>query len=286
MTTQTSDWNPPKNIKDLYEATDGNQFSGINRPTAGARVTKALDQGDCPVQLYSLATPNGQKVSILFEELIESGCQFAYDAFLINIGEGEQFTSGFTELNPNGRIPTCLDRNEGNPIRLFESGSIALYFAEKYNRFIPSDPGRKAEMMNWVFWQMGSQGPMSGQFGHFFVYAPGSKHETREYGTARYGMEAQRLCDVLDQALAGKDYLLGDEFSLADIMAFPWFHQLQTSYNHASGINAAEFLSVSQYENAGRWSRNLLQRPGFQRGLQVCSWTQKDKGTKPWLTEK
>jgi len=281
----TNDWAPPAKIEDLYQVTDGNQFSGINRPTAGARTQKALPSGKAPIQLYSLATPNGQKISILFEELIEQGCDCNYDAFLINIGEGEQFTSGFTSVNPNSKIPACIDRNGpgGTPIHLFESGSMCLYFAEKFDRFIPADPTRKAEMMNWIFWQMGSQGPMSGQFGHFFVYAPAKKKETRDYGTARYGMETQRLCDVLNQALEGKRYLLGDEFSLADIIVYPWFLQMRLGYPHPSGTKANEFLSIDQYKHAIRWSDELAKRPGVIRGLQVCGWTNRELGTKPWL---
>ena len=279
------EWIPPKKIEELFAATSGNSFSGINRPTSGAREEKELSKGSAPVQLYSLATPNGIKVSILFEELEEAGTGFSYDAFLINIGQGDQFTSGFTEVNPNGKIPACVDTDGpgGKTVHLFESGSICLYFAEKYNKFIPTDPIAKAEMMNWVFWQMGSQGPMSGQFGHFFVYAPKDKLETRSYGTARYGMEAQRLCDVLDKALEGKDYLVGNELTLADIICFPWFRQLQVGYPHSSGLKAAEFLTIEKYNNALRWAEKLEQRPGFARGIQVCGWEKPELGTKPWL---
>ncbi|MBQ49341.1 MAG: glutathione-dependent disulfide-bond oxidoreductase [Zetaproteobacteria bacterium] len=278
-------WQPPATIQDLYEATSGNQFSGINRPTAGARTEGKLPEGDAPVQLYSLATPNGIKVSILFEELEEAGCDFSYDAHLINIGQGDQFLSGFVDVNPNSRIPACVDQQgpEGQSINLFESGSICLYFAEKYDKFLGQTPGDKPSIMNWVFWQMGSQGPMSGQFGHFFVYAPKDKCETRDYGSARYGMEVQRLCDVLDKHLAGRKYLVGDQYSLADIMVFPWFYQMMRGYPHESGIKANEFLDVSQYRNAVAWSENIQQRPAVQRGLTVCG--SKDKGAKPWLSK-
>lgn len=283
--TDTQDWQPPQKIETLFEATGGNAFSGINRPTSGAREEKMLDVGDAPVQLYSLATPNGIKVSVLFEELIEAGCDFSYDAHLINIGQGDQFSSGFTEINPNGKIPACLDRDSlnGEEVALFESGSICLYFAEKYQRFIPSDPTLKAKMYNWIFWQMGSQGPMTGQFGHFFVYAPSNKHETREYGTARYGMETQRLCDVLDKALDQKEFLVGDELSLADLIVFPWFRQLKIGYPHDSGVRANDFLSIEKYRHAVAWSERLEARPGVERGIQVCDWKNPELGTKPWL---
>ncbi len=285
--TKSIEWVPPMKIEDLYTATDGNQFANINRPDSGPRETKELPEGEAPIQLYSLATPNGQKVSILLEELLEAGCDCSYDAYLINIGIGEQFTSGFTALNPNSKIPTVLDKNgpHGQRTRLFESGSICLYFAQKFNKFIPHDPDLHAEMMNWIFWQMGSQGPMSGQYGHFFVYAPAEKCETRDYGTTRYGMETQRLCDVLDKALVGKSYILGKEISLADIMIWPWFYQMQTGYIHNSGRKAYDFLGIDKYQEALAWSERLLKRPGFQRGKEVCSWTKKDLGTKPWLNK-
>lgn len=279
------EWTPPKRIDDLYKSTDGNTFSNINRPVAGARVDKPLPRGEAPVQLYSLATPNGKKVSILFEELIEAGCNLNYDAFLINIGEGEQFTSGFVEINPNSKIPACIDYNgaKRNPISLFESGSICLYFAEKFDKFIPKDPALKAEMLNWIFWQMGSQGPMTGQFGHFFVYAPEDKAETRDYAVARYGMETQRICDLLNITLSKRKYIIGNEISLADIMIFPWFHQLLIGYPHKSGLRAKEFLNMPKYKSAIAWCESLAIRPGFDRGMQVCDWTKIEYGTKPWL---
>ena len=277
-------WQPPARIEDLFSAAEGNQFSSINRPTAGARDEKQLPSGQAPIQLYSLNTPNGQKVGILLEELLETGCQADYDAFLINIGEGEQFSAGFVAVNPNSKIPACLHRNPntGTEIRLFESGSICLYFGEFFQKFIPSKLEERAEMMNWIFWQMGSQGPFSGQFGHFFVYAPENQTETRSYGTARYGMEVQRLCDLLDQALEDRSYLVGDQYTLADIMILPWFLQMRRGYPHASGIKANEFLSIDRYKHAIRWCDRLLERPAVNRGLEVCSWSQREKGTKPW----
>ena len=280
----SKDWTPCKTIKDLYSATSGNNFSGINRPEAGARRNEELARGEQPIQLYSLATPNGQKASILLEELLEAGCPADYDAHYIDILNEDQFSSGFVKINPNIKIPSAVHQNsDGLDVPLFESASICLYFAELFDQFIPKDAFQRAQMMNWIFWQMGSQGPMTGQFGHFFVYAPADKHEARDYGTARYGMEAQRLCHVLDQSLAGKTFLLGDEFSLADIVVFPWYQTLRVGYKHSSGIAAHDFLDIPQYKSAELWAERMLKRPGVQRGLQVCSWEQKEKGTKPWL---
>mmetsp|Transcript_15485 Transcript_15485/g.34171 ORF Transcript_15485/g.34171 Transcript_15485/m.34171 type:complete len:327 (-) Transcript_15485:1188-2168(-) len=310
-------WKPPSSIDELYAAAAGNKWSSINRPTAGARDDIQLPDGPAPLQLHSLFTPNGQKVSILLEEL---GVE--YDAYTINIGKGEQFSSGFTALNPNGKIPALMDKEgpDGQPISLFESGSIVMYLAEKYKRFIPENPRLRAEVLNWVFWQMGNQGPMAGNFGHFFVYAPGDKFESRDYGAARYGihytlymlssiatanlsicllspspsllfaatapshsllgMETQRLCDVLDKALAGKTYLVGEEYTIADIMCYPWFRQLQTGYKHDCGVDAKQFLNVDQYSNCVAWAERIGARPQVQRGLQVCHWNGQGK---PWL---
>ncbi len=283
----TDIWQPPTKIEELYAANSGHAFSSINRPTAGARTEAELPAGHAAIQLYSLGTPNGQKISILLEELLDLGLPADYDAHFIDIGKGEQFTSGFTAVNPNGKIPACLDRKGpgGRTIRLFESGSMCLYFAQKFAAFIPEDAALKAEMMNWIFWQMGSQGPMTGQFGHFFVYAPANQLQTRDYGTSRYGMEVQRLCDVLDKALADRDFLLGEAYSLADIMIYPWFAQVMNGYIHTSGVRAAEFLSVDRYTHAQRWAHSIGQRPAVQRGMQVCSWSLREKGTKPWLKD-
>lgn len=205
---------------------------------------------------------------------------------MINIGTGEQFTSGFVGVNPNSKIPAAVDRDGpgGQPISLFESGSIVLYFAEKFQKFLPIDARLKAEAMNWVMWQMGGQGPMTGNFGHFMVYAPADKVETRNYGVARYGMEVQRLCSVLDRHLAGRTYMVGEEYSVADIMIYPWFHQLLTGYQHSSGASAADFLSASQYTNAAAWAQRISERPAVQRGMTVCKWGATT--AKPWLEEK
>ena len=218
---------------------------------------------------------------------MEAGCAAEYDAHYVDILNEDQFTSGFVELNPNSKIPTALDKKgpSDQKVPLFESASICLYFAEKFNKFIPSSSTERTAMMNWVFWQMGSQGPMTGQFGHFFVYAPGDQHQTRAYGVSRYGMEAQRLCDVLDKSLEGRDFLVGDQYSLADIIVFPWFHQLRSGYEHSSGIAAKEFLNIEQYKSASAWADRILARPAVQRGLRVCSWKEKEKGTKPWLND-
>jgi GST-like protein len=275
-------WTPTENIEELYKmnATGGNQFASTNAPTAGARDTIELPVGKAPIQFYSLATPNGQKPGILLEEL-----GVDYDAHVIGLS-GAQFSGGFTGVNPNSKIPAAVDMEgpDGKPINLFESGAIVLYFAEKYGKFIPSDPRLKAEVMNWVFWQMGGQGPMAGNFGHFFVYAPDDKVETRNYGVTRYGMETQRMCDVLDKHLAGKTYMVGEEYTIADIMCYPWFRQLQVGYPHKSGIKANEFLNIDKYTNAVAWANRIWERPAVKRGVTVCGWT--EDGPKPWLKEK
>lgn len=201
---------------------------------------------------------------------------------VIQISKGDQFTSGFVAVNPNSKIPAAIDREgaNGTPVRLFESASILQYFAEKHGKFIPSDPERRAECFNWVYWQMGGFGPMCGQFGHFFVYAPPEMLQARSYGVARYGMEVQRLCSVLDKHLDGREFILDDEYSIADMVIFPWFHCLMKYYKHASGVNAYEFLNLEQYQNIMAWVERLLERPAVQRGLTVCGW---DGVGKPWL---
>lgn len=273
-------WNPPEKIEELFAATAGNKFASINSPVAGARVEKDLPVGEASVQLYSLGTPNGQKVSILFEEL-----GIDYDAHIISLS-GDQFQSGFVKINPNSKIPAAVDLNgpDDKPLNLFESASIVLYFAEKYNRFIPSNPRLKAECMNWIFWQMGGLGPMCGNYGHFMVYAPDDKVETRNYGVARYGMEVQRLCSVLDQHLEGKSYLVGDEYTIADIICYPWFRQLTVGYKHSSGIAANSFLTIEKYKNAMAWCDRISERPAVKRGLSVCPFYGGE--AKPWLSEK
>jgi len=234
-----------------------------------------LPPGSASLQLYSLGTPNGIKVSIILEEL-----GVDYDAHVVNIGKGEQFQSGFVHSNPNSKIPALLDREgPGGPIHVWESASIVYYLAQKFGKFLPSDPRLQAEIRNWAFWQMGGQGPMTGNFGHFFVYAPPHQIQARDYGVARYGMEVQRLCDVLDKHLAGKTYIVGEQYTIADIIIFPWFHALRIGYKHTSGITAAEFLSVSSYHNANAWADRILARPAVQRGVTVCT----NGLGKPWL---
>jgi GST-like protein len=215
MSETTVSWTPPAKVEELFAGAAGNKFAGINQPTSGAREDKPLERGPAPFQLYSIGTPNGQKVSIMLEELQELGlCD--YDAHVIGLG-GAQFGSGFVGVNPNSKIPAAVDYDtpDGQPLNLFESGSIVLYLAEKYKKFLSADFRLRAETLNWAFWQMAGQGPMTGNFGHFFVYAPADKCETRSYGAARYGMEVQRLCHVLDTHLATRTYIVGEEYSIA-----------------------------------------------------------------------
>ena len=254
-------------------------MGGMNRPTTGARSESPLLVGSSPFQLYSLATPNGQKVGILLEEL-----GVPYDAHVVSIGRLEQFTQGFVQANPNSKIPAAMDHapvDGGPPLRLFESGAIMLYLANKHGRFIPQDPRKRAECMNWVMWQMAGQGPMTGNFGHFMVYAPGDKGAAREYGVARYGMEVQRLCDTLDKHLEGRQYICDDEYTIADMICFPWFDIVRgKGYTHTNGVAARNFLNMKQYTHANRWADRMAARPEVQRGMLVC------RGKpKPWLSD-
>lgn len=284
---QAAVWTPPSSITELFAKTAGNKFAAINAPTSGVRHEAVLPEGTAPVQLYSLATPNGNKVSILFEELEELGVGFSYDAFMVDIGKGEQFGSGFVGINPNSKIPCVRDKDgpDGQPIDLFESGSICMYFVDKFSVLgFQDNPRLRQEMMNWIFWQMGGQGPITGAcFGHFFVYAPEDQLEARDYGCARYGMEVMRQCHVLETHLAQGDrtWLVGDQYSLADIMIFPWFHQLRVGYPHKSGLKANEFLNIPQYTKLNEWADRMLARGAVQRGVQVCSWSN-PTNSKPW----
>jgi len=235
----------------------GGAMGGMNRPTAGKRSEEKLEKGEHPLQLYSLGTPNGQKVTILLEEL---GVE--YDAFKISIMELKQFTSGFVECNPNSKIPCMFDHDPvggGEPLRVFETGSILLYLAEKYGRFIPSDPRKKVEMMNWLMWQMGSAPSIGGGFGHFYKYAP----VQIEYAIDRFSMETKRLMDVLDQHLAGKEFVCGDEYTIADMAIMPWVRCIMVGYN------AKEFLQMDSYTNVMSWMDRLNARKAVQRGLRV-----------------
>ena len=241
------------------DTASGGKFANINRPTAGAREEKELPTGDHDFQLYSLATPNGVKVTVMFEELLEAGHAGAeYDAFTINIGEGEQFGSGFVDLNPNSKIPALLDRSGPEPVRVFESGAILLHLAEKFGAFLPTDHTR-AEVLSWLFWQMGSGPNIGGGFGHFYAYAP----EKYEYPINRYAMEVKRLFDVADQRLAKSEYLGGDEYSIADIASWPWLAPFTEGKIYGE---ARKFLSIDEYQHVGRWAKQIAERPAVKRG--------------------
>lgn len=245
-------WNQP----------NGGAFASINRPVAGATHEKELPVGRHPLQLYSLGTPNGVKVTILLEELLALGHTGAeYDAWLIDIRKGDQFGSGFVEINPNSKIPALLDRGGSEPIRVFESGSILLYLAEKFGTFLPRDLAGRTETLNWLFWQMGSAPYLGGGFGHFYAYAP----TKIEYAIDRFAMEVKRELDVLDRHLADKEYLAGDKYTIADIAVFPWYGGLVKGWSYG----AAEFLSVGEYKHVQRWADQIYSRPAVKRGRMV-----------------
>lgn len=251
-----SNYIPPKVWQWTGDKTD------LNQPTSGSRHEQQLPVGQHPLQLYSLATPNGQKVTILLEELLALGhTEAEYDAWLIKIGEGQQFGSGFVEINPNSKIPALVDHSQNPPLRVFESGSILLYLAEKFKAFIPTDLTARTECLNWLFWQMGSAPYIGGGLGHFYAYAP----VKIEYAINRFAMETKRLLDVLDQHLAKHEYLAGNEYSIADIAAFPWYGSVVKGWVY----NADEFLSVDQYQHVQRWADAILARPAVQRGRMV-----------------
>jgi GST-like protein len=268
MSAPTTDDYIPSKVW-LYDAENGGEWAKINRPTAGARFDKELPVGNHPLQLYSLGTPNGQKVTILLEELLEAGVsQLEYDAWLINIGNGDQFGSGFVEINPNSKIPALVDHSvkteDGKPLRIFESGSILLYLAEKYGgKFLPTDPILKVECMNWLFWQMGSGPYLGGGFGHFYSYAP----TKQEYPINRFAMETKRQLDVLNRQLAANQYMVGDEYTIADMAIYPWYGLLCLGYLYG---DAATFLNVEEdYPHVLRWAKELFERPGVERGRKV-----------------
>ena len=242
---------------------NGGQFASINRPIAGATHDKELPVGKHPFQLYSLGTPNGQKVTILFEELLEAGHRGAeYDAWLINIRDGDQFGSGFVAINPNSKIPALLDRSGPEPIRLFESGAMMLHLAEKFGAFIPSDAKGRAECLSWLMWQMGSAPFIGGGFGHFYAYAP----IKIEYAIDRYSMETKRLFDVADRRLGESRFLAGDDYTIADMATYAWFGLLYRGLAYNDG---ASFLSLAEYTNVGRWVEEILARPAVRRGQKV-----------------
>jgi GST-like protein len=258
--TDSSEYTPPRVW--TWNKANGGQFANINRPIAGPTHEKELPVGRHPLQLYSLGTPNGVKVTIMLEELLALGIGGAeYDAWLINIGQGDQFGSGFVAVNPNSKIPALLDRSGPEPIRVFESGSILLYLAEKFGALVPTQPGPRAECLSWLFWQMGSAPYLGGGFGHFYAYAP----TKMEYPIDRFAMEVKRELDVLDRRLAESPYIAGDTYTIADIAIFPWYGGLAKGWAY----NAAEFLSVQEYKHVQRWADTLLERPAVQRGRMV-----------------
>jgi len=289
-------WVPPQRIEELYASTAGNNFAAINAPTAGPRNETALESGPAPFQLYSLATPNGWKVGILLEEL-----GIDYDAHVVNIGAGDQFSAGFVGAGPNSKIPSAIDHDGpgGKPLALMESGAIMLYLAEKYTEagFLPSDPRQRSECLQWVCWQIAGQGPMTGNFGHFMVYAPPDKCEARDYGVTRYGMEVQRLCDVLERHLAGygdfqgnagmrpegpREYLVGGRYSVADMACFPWAYMLRLKgYDRPGQPRAQEFLGFAKHTHLNAWLDRIAAREQVQRGIRVCNGK-----PKPWVEKK
>ncbi|EGA72181.1 putative S-transferase [Vibrio sinaloensis DSM 21326] len=253
----TEQYQPPK----VWTMDDesGGQWASINRPDSGARHEQVLPVGNHPIQLYSMGTPNGQKVTIMLEELLALGVSEAeYDAYMIKIGEGDQFGSGFVEVNPNSKIPALVDHSGDEPINVFESGNILLYLAEKFGHFLPTDLAAKTRTMNWLFWLQGSAPYLGGGFGHFYVYAP----EKFEYPINRFTMEAKRQLDVLDKQLAKTRFLAGDEYTIADIATWPWYGNVVLG----KAYDAVEFLQAEGYTNVLRWAKEIEQREAVQRG--------------------
>ena len=258
--SDNSDYVPPKVW--VWDKANGGPFASINRPIAGPTHEKVLPVGRHPLQLYSLGTPNGIKVTVMLEELLAAGHAGAeYDAWLINIGPGDQFSSGFVAVNPNSKIPALLDRSGDKPIRVFESGSILLYLAEKFGAFLPTEPGARAETVSWLMWQMASAPYLGGGFGHFYAYAP----VKLEYAIDRFAMEVKRQLDVLDRRLAESRYLGGADFTIADMAVWPWYGNLVKGLAY----DAAEFLDVKSYTNVQRWTDEIAQRPAVKRGRMV-----------------
>ena len=258
--SNSSEYIPPKVW--TWNKPNGGRFANINRPTSGPTHDKDLPVGRHPLQLYSLGTPNGVKVTVILEELLELGHSGAeYDAWLIKIGDGDQFASGFVAVNPNSKIPALVDRSGPTPIRVFESGAILLYLAEKFGEFLPTEVGARAECLSWLFWQMGSAPYLGGGFGHFYAYAP----EKIEYAIDRYAMEVKRQLDVLDRRLVQSEYIAGSTYTIADMAIFPWYGALVKGVLYG----AAEFLSVQDYKNVHRWADALLERPAVKRGRMV-----------------
>ncbi len=266
------EYQPPKVW--TWDAENGGKFANINRPIAGSTFERELPVGKHPLQLYSLATPNGVKVTVMLEELLELGIEGAeYDAWLVNIGEGDQFSSGFVGANPNSKIPALVDHSAEQPIRVFESGAIVLYLANRFGQFLPADHATRTEAMNWLFWLQGSAPYLGGGFGHFYAYAP----YKMEYPINRFTMEVKRQMDLLDKTLADRAYLAGDEYSVADIVTWPWYGAL------ARGLlyEAAEFLDVQSYKHVQRWAAEIAERPAAKRGRLVNrAWGDEDKQLK------
>jgi GSH-dependent disulfide-bond oxidoreductase len=255
--TKKTEYEPPKVW--IWDKGNGGQFASTNRPIAGPTHDKALPQGKHPLQLYSLGTPNGQKVTIMLEELLAEGVRGAeYDAHLIRIGEGDQFSSGFVDVNPNSKIPALLDCSFDTPVRVFESGAILLYLAEKFDRFLPRETAARTETLNWLFWLQGSAPYLGGGFGHFYLYAP----DKIEYAINRFAMEAKRQLDVLDRQLAERRFIAGDTYTIADMAIWPWYGGIVRNANY----NAAEFLDTASYKNLSRWTQEIWERPAVQRG--------------------
>ncbi|WP_295136396.1 glutathione-dependent disulfide-bond oxidoreductase [uncultured Reyranella sp.] len=255
--SDASDYTPPKVW--TWNKASGGRFANINRPIAGPTSEKELPVGKHPLQLYSLGTPNGQKVTIMLEELLALGHKGAeYDAWLIKIGEGDQFSSGFVAINPNSKIPALVDRSGPEPVRVFESGAILLYLAEKFGALVPTESAKRAECLSWLFWQMGSAPYLGGGFGHFYAYAP----TKIEYAIDRFAMETKRQLDVLDRRLAETKYLAGDDYTIADIAVWPWYGGLAKGLLYGAG----EFLAVHEYKNVNRWADEIGARPAVKRG--------------------
>jgi len=258
----TEDYTPPKVW--TWDKASGGRFANINRPIAGPTHDKELPVGRHPLQLYSLGTPNGVKVTVMLEELLAAGHKGAeYDAWLIRIGEGDQFGSGFVAINPNSKIPALLDRSGPTPIRVFESGAILMHLAEKFGAFLPKDPAPRAEVLSWLFWQMGSAPYLGGGFGHFYAYAP----TKIEYAIDRFAMEVKRLLDVLDRQLADNRFVAGDEYTIADMAIWPWYGN--GMLNGASYNDPRKFLSTHEYKNVTRWTKEIGERPAVKRGRMV-----------------
>ena len=258
--TDNSEYVPPKIW--TWDKESGGRFANINRPVAGPTHDQDLPIGKHPLQLYSLGTPNGVKVTVMLEELLAAGHAGAeYDAWLINIGEGDQFSSGFVGANPNSKIPALVDRSGGEPIRVFESGAILIHLAEKFGAFLPADPAKRAETLSWLMWQMGSAPFLGGGFGHFYAYAP----TKQEYPINRYAMEVKRQLDVLDRRLAEHEYIAGADYTIADMAIWPWYGALAKGLVYEAG----EFLQVDDYKNVQRWTDQLAARPAVRRGRMV-----------------